>query len=252
MLIFRSEPALGIGPNGYLLPLPGGNLLFENPAWYSEGALDAIAARGGVRWLAASHPHAYGGLWQVQERFQPEAVAIQREDLPWTNAFQTNRPYDEFLELAPGVELHGTGGHFDGHAVLFWRDRRILFAGDMVKFHLAENPPGISTHKGFNRRIPMSHAEIRRYREVVDRAGFRRNLHHLRACPQGGRHAGGGAESFPSPVAWRALLRPGAAAFRARDGGPFEHRRPGEQRRRRPGGLPSRLCSGVGGGCPVL
>ncbi len=32
VLIFRSEPALGIGPNGYLIALPGGNLLFENPA----------------------------------------------------------------------------------------------------------------------------------------------------------------------------------------------------------------------------
>ena len=29
VLIFRSEPTLGIGPSGYLLPLPGGNLLFR-------------------------------------------------------------------------------------------------------------------------------------------------------------------------------------------------------------------------------
>ena len=172
VLIFRSEPGLGIGPSGYLLALPGGNLLFENPAWYSEAALAEISARGGVRWLAASHPHAYGGLWQVQARFQPETVAIQRDDLPWTNAFRVNHPYDEVLELAPGVELRHTGGHFDGHAVLYWRDRRTLFAGDMVKFHLAENPPGLSTHKGFNRRIPMSHAEIRRYREVVEPLDF--------------------------------------------------------------------------------
>ena len=172
VLIFRGEPALGIGPSGYLITLPGGNLLFENPAWYSEAALAEIAARGGVRWLAASHPHAYGGLWQVQERFAPETVAIQREDLPWTNAFRATHPYDERLELAPGVELLHTGGHFDGHAVLYLRDRRTLFAGDMVKFHLAENPLGISTHKGFNRRIPMSHAEIRCYREVVESLDF--------------------------------------------------------------------------------
>ncbi len=39
--IFRSEPALGIGPSGYLIPLPGGNLLFEHPAWYSSAALDS-------------------------------------------------------------------------------------------------------------------------------------------------------------------------------------------------------------------
>ena len=185
VLIFRSEPTLGIGPNGYLLALPGGNLLFENPPWYSEAALAEIAARGGVRWLAASHPHAYGGLWQVQERFQPEIVAIQRDDLPWTNAFQANYPYDEFLELAPGVELHHTGGHFDGHAVLYLRDRQTLFAGDMVKFHLAETPPGISTHKGFNRRIPLSHAEIRRYQEVVESLDFDETYTTFEHAPKG-------------------------------------------------------------------
>ncbi len=185
VLILRSAPALGIGPSGHLFSLPGGNLLFENPAWYSEAALAEIAARGGVRWLAASHPHAYGGLWQVQERFQPETVAIQREDLPWTNAFQTNHPYDEFLELAPGVELRHTGGHFDGHAVLHWRDRRTLFAGDMVKFHLSENPPGISTHKGFNRRIPLSHAEIRRYRKVVESLDFDETYTTFEHAPKG-------------------------------------------------------------------
>ena len=185
VLIFHSEPALGIGPSGYLLALPGGNLLFENPAWYSEAALDTIAARGGVRWLAASHPHAYGGLWQAQERFEPETVAIQREDLAWTNAFRVNRPYDEFLKLAPGVELHHTGGHFDGHAVLYWRDRRTLFAGDTVKFHLGENPPGISTHKGFNRHIPMSHAEIRRYRDVVEPLEFDETYTTFEHAPRG-------------------------------------------------------------------
>ena len=185
VLIFRSEPALGIGPRGYLLALPGGNLLFESPAWYSEAALAEISARGGVRWLAASHPHAYGGLWQAQERFRPEVVAIQREDLPWTNAFQANHPYDERLELAPGVELHHTGGHFDGHAILYLRDRRTLFAGDLVKFHLADHPRGISTHKGFNRRIPMSHAEIRRYRQVVEPLDFDETYTTFEHAPQG-------------------------------------------------------------------
>ncbi len=185
VLIFHSEPGLGIGPSGYLIPLPGGNLLFENPPWYSEAALAEIAARGGVRWAAASHPHAYGGLWQVQERFAPETVAIQRADLAWTNAFRASHPYDDRLELAPGVILHHTGGHFDGHAVLCLRDRRILFAGDMVKFHLADQPPGISTHKGFNRRIPMSHAEIRRYREAVESLDFEEVYTTFEHAPKG-------------------------------------------------------------------
>ncbi len=164
IVTFRSEPSLGIGPSGYLIPLPSGNLLFENPAWYSDDALAAIRERGGVHWLAASHPHAYGALWRAQEQFSPEAVFINVADLAWTGAFRVNFPYDGPQEIAPGATLVPVGGHFDGQSVLYLRDRRLLFAGDMVKFHPGN---GISTHKAFNRRVPMSHAEIRRYRQAI-------------------------------------------------------------------------------------
>ena len=164
---FRADPSVGIGPSGYLIRHPKGNVFFDGTAYYSSDALDFIAALGGIQWLSASHPHAYGALWQLQERFAP-TVALQVQDLPWTNTFNTSWPFDERLDLAPGLTLIHTGGHFAGHSVLYWADRRTLFAGDMLKFH-GENKllTGISTHKGFNRKIPMSHAEVRRYKEIV-------------------------------------------------------------------------------------
>ena len=180
VVTLRNEPRLGtIGPNGYLVPHPeGGSVVFEATGWYSEAALGFIAARGPVRVLAASHPHSYGALWQLQERFPDAAVVVQTADLPWTGAFRATRPFDERLELVPGLTLHHVGGHFPGQAALHWAkanesngDGGILFAGDMVKFHFdmagPGAPEGISTHKAFNRRVPMSHMEVRRYREVV-------------------------------------------------------------------------------------
>ncbi len=174
VVTFQNEPRLGtIGPNGYLVPHPAGNVVFEATGWVSDEALVFLAGRGGVRWLAASHPHAYGALWRLQERFPDAAVVVQTADLPWTGAFRATRPFDETLELAPGLELHHVGGHFPGQAVLWWASASggVLFAGDMVKFHDVDagtgRPGGISTHKAFNRRVPMSHAEVRRYREVV-------------------------------------------------------------------------------------
>ncbi len=184
IVTFRSDPSLGIGPSGYLIPLPGGNLLFENPPWYSDEALKFIRQRGGVRWLAASHPHAYGALWRAQEAFSPEAVFIGTADLPWTGAFRATHPYEEPLEIVPGASLVPVGGHFDGQSVLHLRDRRILFAGDMVKFHA--NPPGISTHKAFNRRVPMSHGEIRRYRDAVAPLDFAEVYTTFERSPAGG------------------------------------------------------------------
>ena len=184
IVTFRSEPALGIGPSGYLIPLPGGNLLFENPPWYSDEALDLIRQRGGVRWLAASHPHAYGALWRAQEAFSPEAVFINTADLPWTGAFRATHPYDGPLEIAPGATLVPVGGHFDGQSMLHLRARRLLFAGDMVKFHT--DPPGISTHKAFNRRVPISHAEIRRYRAAIAPLDFVEVYTTFERSPAGG------------------------------------------------------------------
>ena len=163
IVTFSNDPHIGIGPNGYLIKHPEGNVFFDGTAFYNSEALRLIEALGGIKWLAASHPHAYGALWQLQEQFAP-TVAVQVEDLPWTNAFETGWPFDAKLEIAPGLTLIHTGGHFAGHSVLRWADKKTLFAGDMIKFH---GTPGISTHKGFNRKIPMSHAEVRRYAEAI-------------------------------------------------------------------------------------
>ena len=172
IVTLSTDPRIGIGPNGYLIRHPEGSVFFDGTAHYSPDALDFIASAGGIKWLSASHPHAYGALWQLQERFAP-AVTIQVEDLPWTNAFNTGWPFDEKLELAPGLTLIHTGGHFAGHTVLHWADRKALFAGDMLKLHGTNgNWNGLSTHKGFNRKIPMSHAEVRRYKEVVQGLDF--------------------------------------------------------------------------------
>lgn len=169
---FSCVPHFGIGPKGYLLRHPAGNVFFDNAGWYGPQALGWVAAHGGLQWLSASHPHTYGALWQLQAHFEP-TVAVQVCDLPWTNAFRVTHPWDDRLELVPGLSLIHTGGHFDGHAILHWEERKILFAGDMLKFHFAgEHLTGLSTHKGFNRRIPMSHAEVARYRAAIEPLRF--------------------------------------------------------------------------------
>ncbi len=183
IVTFRADPPVGIGPSGYLIRHSNGSIFFDGTAYYSPDALDLIAALGGIRWLSASHPHAYGALWQLQERFAP-TVVIQVEDLPWTNTFETAWPFDKKLEIAPGLTLLHTGGHFAGHSVLYWADRKTLFAGDMLKFHGMNGTfDGLSTHKGFNRKIPMSHAEVRRYKEVVQDLDFDRVYTSFHSAP---------------------------------------------------------------------
>ena len=212
ILRFYCDPPLGIGPSGYLIPLPDGNLLFENPAWYSDDALAEIARRGGVHWLAASHPHAYGALWQAQERFSPEATFIHTADLPWTSAFRVDHPYEEPLEIVPGATLIPVGGHFDGQSILYLRELRLLFAGDMVKYHADLPGGGISTHKAFNRRVPMSHAEIRCYRQAVAPLDFADVYTTFERAPAGGGTTASVLRLFDAQLAGPTLLWAGPVA----------------------------------------
>jgi glyoxylase-like metal-dependent hydrolase (beta-lactamase superfamily II) len=172
---FFNDPVTGIGPSSYLIETPDGNMAFEGCAVFSEAALDHIAGRGGVQVLAASHPHSYGAIWQLQDRFDPE-LALHPGDLAWSGALQVSWPFDDRLEPLPGLELHLTAGHFDGHTVLYDRSRRILFSGDCLKFELDPADPRraltISAHKAFVRGIPLTPHELRRYRDVFAALDF--------------------------------------------------------------------------------
>lgn len=172
---FTTAPQLGLGGVGYVVKRPEGNIAFEACAWYSEVALAWIAALGGVAWAAASHPHSYGGLWQLQERFGCE-VSVQRDDLGWTGAFRCTWPFDDTLDLGGGLSLHATGGHFEGHAVLHDVGHGVLFCGDAVRLERAPSDPrevvALSVHKGLARAIPLTAGELRRYRAVVEPLTF--------------------------------------------------------------------------------
>ena len=132
---FWNEPVSGIGPSAYLIRTENGNMGFEGCPVFSEAALDQIERLGGMQVLSASHPHSYGALVQLQDRFDPE-LCLPAADFTWSAALQVSWPYDDFLEPLPGLELHRTAGHFDGHAVLFDRKRKICFCGDALKFEL--------------------------------------------------------------------------------------------------------------------
>jgi hypothetical protein len=173
---FRDDPAPGIGPMGYVICTPHGNVAFEGPPLWSDDALAFIERDlGGLVVASASHPHAYGGLWQLQDRFDPE-LALHPGDLQWSAALRVTWPFDDVVEVLPGIELRWTGGHFAGHAVLHDRKRRILFCGDALKFELdpadERRALAISAHKAFVRGVPLTHAELRTYRDVFAALDF--------------------------------------------------------------------------------
>jgi hypothetical protein len=160
MVAFTTTPGFGLNGTGWLLLHPDGNVAFEAAPYYTPPMLAEIRRLGGIRFLAASHCHGYGALWQLQDVFQPEVLAIQKDDLRMTKAMRVTWPYDEALELRPGQRLLHVGGHYEGQALLHDAHRRILFCGDAFK--VDQSPDGenlaISTHKAFHKSIPLSPA----------------------------------------------------------------------------------------------
>ena len=186
---FTTTPALGLAGTGWLIVRPEGNIAFEAAPYYSKAMLAQIEALGGIAILAASHPHGYGALFQLQRAFDPPVLAIHKDDLQYTKGFRVTAPYDDTLELAPGYTLHHVGGHYAGQAALHDAPGRRLFCGDMFKIDQDEagRSTHVSSHKAFHKNIPLTHGELRQYRDAIAPLAFDAVLTPFEYAPEVGR-----------------------------------------------------------------
>ncbi len=186
---FTTDPHLGLGGTGWLLTRPEGNIAFEAAPYYSPPMLDTIRSLGGIRSLSTSHPHGYGALFQLQREFEPAILAVHKDDLAYTKAFRVSAPYDETLELAPGYTLHHVGGHYAGQAALHDACEGRLFCGDMFKIDQDANGRSthLSSHKAFHKDIPLTHGELRHYRDIIAPLEFSALLTPFEYAPEIGR-----------------------------------------------------------------
>lgn len=172
---FWNDPVDGIGSHSYLIQNNSGNLIFEGATVYSAAALEFIDILGGVDFAAASHPHTYGALWQLQDHFEAK-IALHPADLAWTSALRVTHPFDQELLLSPQLRLLHAGVHFAGQAFLHDAYHGVLFCGDALKFDLdrqsACRAVAISAHKSFVRGVPLTPGEAESYREVFRRFPF--------------------------------------------------------------------------------
>ena len=217
--MFEADPAIGIGPAGWLVQTEHGNVHWEGAAWTSDAALDQMERLGGVQFLGFSHAHVLGSAWRVAERFRPE-VAVQEAQLPWAQALPVSWPFGTRAEWAPGLGLVHTGGHTDGHTAFHWQPRGLVFCGDAFKFILdAEGrATHVSTHKAYDAHIPLSHDDARRLPRRVRPARLRRHGDAVggRAGGRQGRRARAAGPPRRRPPLGRPLPHPRRPAPRRR------------------------------------
>lgn len=171
--MFSNRPAMGIGSSGYLIEREYGNIAFEAAGWYTTDALDKIEKLGGIRYLSASHPHGFGALWQLEQRFAPEFTIFQRDAVQFTKALSANLVFDDRLDIGPDARLLHVGGHYEGQSVLYFEPRKLLFCGDALKFDTdGGRTVGVGCHKAFHKQIPLAKSEIEKYRTVIGELDF--------------------------------------------------------------------------------
>ena len=136
LLGIGATPPVAIGQRGLLVRADGGNLLWDPPVFLDAAAIEAVAAAGGLRAVAASHPHFYGAITEWSEAFGAE-VLLPEADAHWlTRPTSSVRTWSGTLDVLPGVTLIQCGGHFPGSAVVHWAagagGQGALLTGDTI------------------------------------------------------------------------------------------------------------------------
>ena len=172
----RCLPQLGIGPVGYLVQTPAGNVLWDCPSHVGERVAAEVRARGGLAAISASHPHFYGAMADWSAAFGAP-ILLPEADRRWVmRSDPAVRFWNDSVELLPGLVALCCGGHFDGSSVLHWPagagGRGVLFTGDTIM--VVPDRRHVSFMRSYPNLIPLPAAAVARIASVVEPLRFDR------------------------------------------------------------------------------
>ncbi len=167
-----TTPRFAIGQRALLVQTDGGNILYDCITYLDDETVEAVKALGGIQGICLSHPHFYDSMIEWSHAFDNAPVYIPEADRQWvTRADPVIEYWDgQPRELVPGVTLIQTGGHFDGSAVLHWRDgaegRGALLVGDSIT--VVPDLRYVSFMFSYPNLIPLDAEEVRKILASVD------------------------------------------------------------------------------------
>ena len=173
----QAVPTFGIGQHSKLVCGTGGNVLWDPCGFVDNDGVAAVAARGQVIAIVASHPHMFGAQVQWSRLLGGVPVYVNAADVDWVmRADPSIQTWSGTLKLTPALSVIEIGGHFPGSAVAVWRDgaegRGVLLAGDTI----FPNPDGrtLGFMRSYPNRIPLSGAVVQRMAEALAELEFDR------------------------------------------------------------------------------
>jgi glyoxylase-like metal-dependent hydrolase (beta-lactamase superfamily II) len=164
------DPPVAIGQRALLVQTAEGNLLWDPPGYLDERAVQAVREAGGLRAVAASHPHFYGSMAEWSRIFDAQ-VLLAEADAGWLTRPPERPPltWSGSLTVLPGVTLVQCGGHFPGSAVVHWAGGAggagALLSGDTIMVTPGEDR--VTFLRSAPNRLPLPERDVRRVVEAV-------------------------------------------------------------------------------------
>lgn len=184
-----TTPSVGIGHRPLLLHTSEGNLLWDPPGYIDEPVVAKVRELGGIRWIAASHPHMFGVQLEWSAAFNDAPVLVNRHDQEWLARTDDAIEYwDDDLTLTPNLKLIRVGGHFPGNGVAHWQGedgKGVLLSGDAI---VPVPDHGWATFlRSYPNQLPLSPRAIQRIADRTAALNFDRLYANFteRVCPTG-------------------------------------------------------------------
>jgi hypothetical protein len=170
-----TEPAFAIGQRALLVRDPEFPILWDCLSLIDDQTVAAIAAAGGIRAVAISHPHYYGTMVEWGRAFDVP-VYVHEADRAWVM-----RPDQvvhlwrgDTLALAEGLTLIRCGGHFPGGTVLHWargaEGRGTLLSGDIIAVN--QDRKTVSFMYSYPNYIPLPAGAVARIARSIEPYAF--------------------------------------------------------------------------------
>ncbi|HSF84731.1 MAG TPA: MBL fold metallo-hydrolase [Acidimicrobiia bacterium] len=172
-----TEPRFAIGQRSLLVATEGGNVLWDPVSYLDDATTSRIQELGGVQAISASHPHFYGSVVEWSRAFDHAPIYLPAADRKWVQrADDGYRFYTEDAVEVAGLMLIRCGGHFEGSAVLHWREgadgRGVILSGDTVQVVMDRS--AVSFMRSYPNLIPLDPESIRRIHQQLASVSYDR------------------------------------------------------------------------------
>jgi glyoxylase-like metal-dependent hydrolase (beta-lactamase superfamily II) len=172
------EPSFAIGQRALLVPQGDGCVMWDCIPLATDEAIQYVAALGGLKAIAISHPHYYGAVADWSDTFGGVPVYLHGDDRQWVT-----RPHPAIVpwtgdshRISDGIVLVRTGGHFAGGTILHWRagveGRGALLTGDIAM--VAMDRRSLSFMYSFPNYIPLNAKSVQAIARAVAPLAFDR------------------------------------------------------------------------------